>query len=206
MNLAKTLLARALLIMVLAGATFSPALMRYYSLEPIESESAAFVEYPAVLDKHTANIEEAAAYGLPVRLKIPQLGVDAAIEDVGLTPDEDMEAPSGNRNVGWYRFGARPGDKGSAVMAGHYGRRGKAVFGRLNELKEGDRLYVEDENGLTATFVVRESRSYDPEADASNVFASNDGESHLNLVTCEGVWDKVSKTYSRRLVVFADKE
>lgn len=202
MNLAKILLVRSALVVILVGIASSPALFRYYSLRPIQTLGTS----TAILPIPEEGEQEKGRYDLPVRLKIPQIGVDAAIEHVGLTPDEDMEAPSGNRNVSWYRFGARPGNKGSAVIAGHYGRRGKAVFGKLNELKKGDKLYVEDENGSSATFVVRESRSYDPEADASEVFVSNDGGAHLNLITCEGVWDDVSKSYSQRLVVFADRE
>ncbi|MFZ2299818.1 MAG: class F sortase [Candidatus Moraniibacteriota bacterium] len=54
--------------------------------------------------------------------------------------------------------------------------------------------------------MVRESRSFDPDADALDVFSSDDGKAHLNLITCEGVWDKASKRYSKRLVVFTDKE
>jgi hypothetical protein len=46
---------------------------------------------------------------------------------------------------------------------------------------------------------------FDPSADATAVFISNDGSSHLNLITCDGVWDKQAKQYSKRLVVFADR-
>jgi hypothetical protein len=59
---------------------------------------------------------------------------------------------------------------------------------------------------MTTTFVVRESRSFNPNADASDVFNSNDEKSHLNLITCEGSWNKDSKSYSQRLVIFTDKE
>jgi hypothetical protein len=51
-------------------------------------------------------------------------------------------------------------------------------------------------------FVVRESRTYNP-GYAEEVFSANDG-AHLNLVTCDGVWDGAKKSYSKRLVIFAD--
>ena len=54
-------------------------------------------------------------------------------------------------------------------------------------------------------FVVRKIQSYDPGEDASEVFVSNDGKPHLNLITCDGVWDKQAKQYSKRLVVFSDR-
>lgn len=147
--------------------------------------------------------------GNPIRLKIPRINIDAPIGPVGIMQDGAMEAPVGPRNVGWFRFGPRPGDVGSAVLAGHFGRwkTGEgSVFDNLGKLIKGDKIYIEDENGMVATFIVRELRTYDPNADASGVFASGDGKAHLNLITCEGIWDGIKKTYSNRLVVFADKE
>ena len=80
------------------------------------------------------------------------------------------------------------------------------MFDNLNKLVQGDKIYVEDDKGVTTTFIVQESTIYDPEVNASSVFYSGDGKSHLNLITCEGVWEEAQKTYSNRLVVFADKE
>lgn len=141
-------------------------------------------------------------------LKISSINIDAPVEYVGLASDGAMDVPKERANVAWFNLGPRPGEQGSAVVAGHYGwKNGKAsAFDNLYKLRKGDKLYIEDEKGATIAFVVRESRRYDPEADASGVFGSSDGRAHLNLVTCEGAWDRVSKTYSKRLVVFTDKE
>ena len=146
---------------------------------------------------------------LLTRLKIPKINIDSAIESVGLTTNGEMDAPKDPINVGWFNLGARPGDIGSAVIAGHYGvwKNGAGpAFNDLHKLREEDQLYVEDDNGETTTFVVQGSQTYDPNADASGVFTSNDGKAHLNLITCEGEWDEVSKNYSKRLIVFADKK
>ena len=158
----------------------------------------------------TQNIASAeqAGSGLPARLTIPKINVDAAVEQVGLAPDGAMDVPKGPDDVAWFNLGKRPGDVGSAVMAGHFGWKNgiPAVFDNLNKLQKGDNIYVEDEKGVVTTFIVREIRTYDQNADAGSVFSSSDGKVHLNLVTCEGVWDKIQKSYSNRLVVFADKE
>ena len=142
--------------------------------------------------------------GLPVRLKIPSINVDAAIEYVGLTSKREMEVPINTVDVGWFDLGPRPGEKGSAVMAGHFnGRNGEAgVFANLYKLKQGDKLYTEDSKGMSTAFVVRESRTYDS-GYADDVFSRSDG-TYLNLITCDGVWDGVKKSYNKRLVVFAD--
>jgi LPXTG-site transpeptidase (sortase) family protein len=112
-------------------------------------------------------------------------------------------------NTAWFNQSPRPGESGNAIITGHYGywKNGKStVFNNLNKLRKGDKIYVVDEKGVVVNFVVREIRNYNPDAVASDVFFSNDNKSHLNLITCEGVWNKVSKSYSQRLVVFADKE
>ncbi|TSC65123.1 MAG: peptidase C60 sortase A and B [Parcubacteria group bacterium Gr01-1014_91] len=146
--------------------------------------------------------------GLPVRLKIPVINVDAGIEYVGITSDGAMGVPKSPESAGWFQFGPRPGETGSAVIDGHFGWRDNApaVFDNLDSLRVGDRLYIEDDTGATVTFIVRETRLYNPREDAGSVFNSSDGKAHLNLITCEGVWDAVSESYSKRLVVFADRE
>ncbi len=147
--------------------------------------------------------------GVPILLKIPKININATIEDVGLTFQGAMDVPKGPTDVAWFKLGPRPGEIGSAVISGHYGRwkNGQgSVFDDLSKLNKGDTIYVEDDKGAITTFVVRESRTYDPKSDASNVFNSSDGKVHLNLITCKGVWNKANKTYSERLVVFTDKE
>lgn len=151
---------------------------------------------------------EQASLGLPVRLKIPRINVDAVFEYVGVTPEGRMDVPKGPAEVAWYKLGPRPGEIGSAVIAGHSGWKNNkpAVFDNLNKLQKGDKINIEDEKGVVITFVVREKRLYNPNADATDVFSSTDGKVHLNLITCEGVWDKVTKSRSKRLVVFTDRE
>jgi LPXTG-site transpeptidase (sortase) family protein len=142
--------------------------------------------------------------GLPVHLEIPSINVNADIESVGLTSEGAMGVPHTSVNAGWFYLGPRPGERGSAVIAGHLdGENGEpGVFTNLYKLKKGDRLYIEDGKGKSLVFAVRESRTYDP-GYADDVFSRNDG-AHLNLITCDGVWDGTKKSYSKRLVVFAD--
>lgn len=143
-----------------------------------------------------------------MRLKIPSLSVDTAVKPLGLTSTGAMDAPTGPNYVGWYMPGVRPGELGSAVMAGHFGwkKRVPAVFDKLHKLRPGDKIYVEDDKGESITFVVQGSRSYDAKADTTEVFTSQDGQAHLNLITCGGVLDKSSKSYTKRLVVFSNKQ
>lgn len=142
--------------------------------------------------------------GLPVRLFIPAINVNAEIQHVGVTSAGEMEVPKNTVDVGWFKLGSRPGEKGSAVISGHFdGKDGKAgVFNNLHKLKKGDKLYIKDDKETVTIFIVRESRIYEP-GYAEEVFSLNDS-AHLNLITCDGVWDGAKKNYSKRLVVFAD--
>lgn len=148
--------------------------------------------------------------GLPTRLIIPKLSVDAGFQYNGLKSDGTMEIPNNVTDVGWFTGSVHPGNKGVAVVTGHVAQiRGgvmtkSGVFKKLNELRPGDGLYVTNDRGVTTTFVVRESRNYDPLADATDVFTAKDDGAHLNLITCEGVWNQTQLSYSQRLVVFAD--
>jgi len=196
---------RKLLIAILAGVAICSSFVFFRNFKKANQNDSAV----PIKNIDNSSEQEDINFEPPVRLKIPGINVDAPLRPVGLDSAGAMEAPKGPDDVVWFEPGPYPGEEGSAVIAGHYGhwKNGSgSVFDNLNKLSKGDKIYIEDGKGATITFVVRESRSYDPNADAGDVFDSNDGKSHLNLITCEGIWNKDSKSYSQRRVVFADKE
>lgn len=148
--------------------------------------------------------------GSPARLRIPSLNVDAGFQFNGLKSDGTMEIPDNITDIGWYTGSPRPGEKGNAIVTGHVAQIRRSVvtkpgvFFNLSQLRQGDTLFVQNDKGVTTTFVVRESRLYDPNADATDVFTSKDDRAHLVLITCEGTWNQDLLSYSQRLVVFAD--
>lgn len=148
--------------------------------------------------------------GSPIRMKIPKINVDASVQYNGLKSDGTMEIPDNITDVGWFTGSPHPGENGASVMTGHVAQiRGgimtkPGVFYNLNELRPGELIYVLNDKEETTTFVVRESRSYDPTADATDVFIAKDNGVHLNIITCEGTWNPGKLSYSQRLVIFAD--
>jgi sortase (surface protein transpeptidase) len=146
----------------------------------------------------------ASAAGLPVRLKIPSVGIDAAVENVGLTEDGAMESPQDYFDVGWYQLGYRPGQVGNAVMAGHIdsAKFGAAVFYPIRSLKPGALVYVIDEEGFEIAFRVMGVTVYpDSDAPISDIFGPADT-ANLNLITCVGTFDRSAGQYDQRLVVY----
>lgn len=144
--------------------------------------------------------------GLPTRLKIPKLKIDAAVAYMGLTQAGDMDTPSSTTDVGWYKYGPLPGNPGSAVMSGHIdGPRGEpAVFSQLSKLQVGDQFSVSDSTGQSTGFTVHDIKTYQQDQRPPEVFSSSQG-AHLNLITCVGEWDRVQRQFTERLVVFSEK-
>lgn len=179
-----------------------------YLFWPSMRESMQSSVTPIIEDIVTLVIPAKVSYGVPIRLKIPVINVDASVEETGVLANGEMGIPEGPGGVAWFKFGPRPGETGSAVIDGHYGWKNSipAVFDSLKKLQIGDKLSIEDDKGLIINFVVREIREYNPKEDASNVFNSYDGKAHLNLVTCDGPWNRNTASRPNRIVVFTDKE
>lgn len=176
------------------------------SIIPLESGvgSESEIEDPMFLELENFGLPPR---GLPLRFKIPKIKVDALVENIGFTVDGIVGVPEGPNNVAWFNLGPRPGEVGSAVISGHSGWKNDipAVFDGLVRLNDGDKIYVEDDKGSIIVFRVREFKIYGRDDQAPEVFISNDGKAHLNLVTCTGVWNEKEKSRSNRLVVFTDK-
>lgn len=141
---------------------------------------------------------------LPKRFEIPKLGISTNIQLVGLNSAGDMDVPNNNSDVVWFHLGTKPGETGSAVIAGHldskYGK--PAVFWNLKNLTKGDAVYVLDSNGEKKKFEVMYAEKYDSDqAPMEKIFGADNG-AFLNLITCNGVWDKSEKNYNERLVVY----
>ncbi|MCX6739695.1 MAG: class F sortase [Candidatus Parcubacteria bacterium] len=200
---------RTRLLVFTAGIFLSVALVLFIiPQKPIQSRSVSDSETKIVAVEQKIIKSKELPAGKPIRLSIPKIRVDAAIESVGLVKGA-VGVPKVPSAAAWYNLGAKPGNIGSAIITGHYGpwidgRR--SVFDNLYKLKKGDKIYIKDDKGKIITFVVRELKSYDRNAIVAGIFISTDGKSHLNLITCDGLWNRLIRQYSKRLVVFADKE
>jgi sortase (surface protein transpeptidase) len=141
---------------------------------------------------------------LPVRLRIPSLGIDAAVEQVGVDAEGNMATPEDPWNTGWYAPGVRPGQPGNAAIAGHvdYHNIGEVVFWDLNKLQAGDEVLVDTDNGKTLRFVVQDTTYFFPEtAPLQRIFGAANT-ANLNLITCGGTFNPATRHYDQRLVVF----
>ena len=140
----------------------------------------------------------------PIRLEIPRIQVDAAIERVGLDAAGAMEAPEYAANVAWYSPGPPPGEPGHATIVGHLDdRRARpAVFWRLNELLPGDDVIIQTRTGRSLYFSVLGQESYAADQLPLDQLFSTTDQITLNLITCSGTWDPTKHMYPHRRVVY----
>src|SRR5579863_6103654 len=143
---------------------------------------------------------------LPVRLVIPAIGVNAAVERVGIVANGDLATPTGHPwdDVGWYDLGTLPGERGSAVIDGHLDRPGgyPAVFWYLRNIHVGDAVFVTEKDGKQLRFHVTRIAYYTPQdAPLQDIFGNRSG-NYLNLITCAGDWIPSQGQTTLRLVVY----
>ena len=141
---------------------------------------------------------------VPLRLRVPAIGVDQAVTPVGVALDGQLDVPADAASVSWYRFGSGPTEPGSTVLAGHVdfgGREG--VFWRLDEVEVGQRLEVATSTGVE-TFTVTATRRYAKTALPLDALFTRDGPSQLVLITCGGSFDRAARSYRDNVVVIAE--
>lgn len=165
----------------------------------------AFAPAVASIDPQVMGASTTTQPIVPVRLRIPAIGVNAPVEQVSQKADGTMGTPTTFGDVAWYEPGSKPGAPGNAVFAGHVDNAltTAGVFEHLGDLKAGDYVSVEDAQGKTLLYRVVSSQSYPAsQAPLEQIFATA-GPAQLVLITCTGQWVTSQKQYDQRLVVVA---
>ncbi|WP_116452692.1 class F sortase [Blastococcus litoris] len=150
-------------------------------------------------------VSAAGSPAAPVRLSVPDAGVDALLAGAGLDSAGALVPPADPALAGWYTGGPVPGLPGPAVIAGHVDWAGApAVFSRLGELRPGAEVVVGRADGSTARFTVTRVVSR-PKTDfpVDDVYAPTSG-AELRLITCGGSFDRAAGSYRDNVVVFAE--
>ncbi|MFD8084725.1 class F sortase [Kitasatospora sp. NPDC059722] len=145
----------------------------------------------------------------PARLRIPQIAVDAPFTELTLGPAGQLNAPPpDDKNlVGWYNGGVTPGERGSAVVAGHVDTtKGPAVFLLLSLLLPGNKVEVARADGTVAVFSVDSVETFAKNAFPDQKVYGKTPDAQLRLITCGGVYDKKRRDYLDNVVVFAHLE
>ncbi|GAA2491021.1 class F sortase [Terrabacter carboxydivorans] len=142
----------------------------------------------------------------PDRLVITRLGIDMPVVPEGVARDGEMALPATPAQVGWYRYGPRPGDgSGATVLAAHLDMPGYGVgpIAGISELHDGDVISVRSGGQtrryrVTAVDAIRKAS-----LDLAALFA-RDGPPRIRLVTCGGTFDREKRRYDENVVVTAE--
>jgi hypothetical protein len=145
-----------------------------------------------------------ARVGVPIRLRIPALGVDTRLDRLGRRRDGSLDAPPQWNVPGWYAGGPRPGEIGPAVIAGHVdSTAGPAVFFGLARLRVGAAVDVVARGGRVLRFVVAQIRRFRKSRFPTALVYGPEPVPVLRLVTCTGDFDPAARSYLDNLVVSA---
>ncbi|MCC7366151.1 MAG: class F sortase [Dehalococcoidia bacterium] len=149
--------------------------------------------------------------GKVARFSMPRFGIDAPIEELGLTADNYMDTPKDtNRSVGWYHIYDRPGWDGNAIFSAHvYYHNVPAPFVNLAKSVEGDQVSVTMENGQVYTYEVISKARYhrDTIPMGEIIWPPNRpaNEQWITMITCGGELDSTGQEYVSRDVVVAKR-
>ena len=139
----------------------------------------------------------------PVRLAIPSIRLDAAVEARGLDAKRNLDTASSPNDVAWYDMGPAPGQPGNAIINGHVDWwTGDAVFTRLGRVRVGDLVTVTRADGVVVSFRITSLQHVAANARIPSLFAASP-DATLTLITCAGVWNPLALTNTERLLVQA---
>ncbi|AIR98269.1 class F sortase [Streptomyces glaucescens] len=141
----------------------------------------------------------------PDRIRIPAIRVDAPLTGLGLTPTGSLEVPpAGQPNLaGWYEAGTTPGERGTAIVAGHVDNaEGPAVFYGLGALKRGGTIEVDRRDGSVAVFTVNAVEVYQAKDFPDEKVYGPARRPELRVITCGGGYSRATG-YQGNVVVFA---
>ncbi len=168
------------------------------------SEAAAAEPAPRTVVTSPGFVRPADPRPGPARLRIGSIGVDVEVLPVGVDAAGDMQVP-GPTVAGWYQFGPRPGEPGSALLAAHVDYDGRpGAFFRLRDLVPGDRVEVTGPDGATLDLAVSEVARVPKEGLAATGAFDRSGPPRVALVTCGGEFDRSRRSYEDNVVAWAE--
>ena len=183
---------------------------------PLPATAAEQPHVPDVVDPPTQRVPRetpdstdpmAPAPSAPVGIRIPAIGVDAAVDPVGLDADGGMEIPYDIARIGWYEPGVAVGaDNGTSVLSGHVDSReqGEGAFFELRALDVDDLVSVDHADGSSSQWRVVARTVYPKdELPIAEIF-TRFGDPRLVLITCGGAFDNTERSYDDNVVVYTE--
>ncbi|MFF3732839.1 class F sortase [Streptomyces sp. NPDC002476] len=126
----------------------------------------------------------------PVRVRMAAAGVDTGpLLRLGLRSDGSVQVPSVAQadRMGWYTGAVTPGERGPAVLIGHFDTvEGPAVLRDISRMRPGDTILVDRADGRQAEFTVRELQQVPKDRFPTERVYGDTSTATLRVVTCGG--------------------
>lgn len=142
----------------------------------------------------------------PTSISIPSIDAQSSLIRLGLNPDQTMQVPDVKtpEQAGWFSFSSKPGDPGTAVIAGHVdGNKKPGIFYHLDTLKPGAQVIIERSDGTRLTYAVTQVRRTDKDEFPHDDVYGHVPDSELRLITCGGDWEGGQYGYADNIIVNA---
>jgi len=148
------------------------------------------------------------AASAPLAIKIPSIGVQSTLVQLGLNPDKSIEVPpldDPDSKAGWYKYSPTPGQIGPTVILGHVdsAKYGPGVFFKLGALQPGATVEVTLTDRIVAVFTVDKVVAYPKSAFPSTAVYGTIDHPGLRLITCGGSFDPAAGSYESNIVAYA---
>ncbi|MGN0063727.1 MAG: class F sortase [Nocardioides sp.] len=144
-------------------------------------------------------LERSGAAAAGQRVRIARISVDAPVKAVGLRDDGSLAVGGSATTVYRWKDGVVPGQRGSAVLAGHTWEAGDGVFDHLSSLRRGNVVRV----GKHRFKVTRKQRVRSLSDEQIAALYADTGRPRIVLITCGDRDD--AGTYHSRILVRARK-
>jgi hypothetical protein len=142
----------------------------------------------------------------PVRVQVESLGIDMAIDPVGLADTGAMALPENPAVAAWYRYGPGPGSgAGATVVAAHVDSLvyDLGPFARLADAPAGTEIVLHTGDGAAHRYTVASIDSVEKHAVPWDGVFDRSGQPRLTLVTCGGEFDYEARRYLSNVIVTA---
>jgi len=176
------------------------------SATPSPTSTAVVPEVP-VRDATLGAQQPASAAPAPVRIVVPDVGIDMAVDPVGVRADGEMEIPEDANRAGWYQFGPAPADPaGATVMAAHVDsvQTGIGQFAKLLDVPVGATVTVTAADGVAHEYRVVDVEKIPKDGAPVDQWFDRSGPPRLILVTCGGAFRRDIGHYTDNVVVTAE--
>lgn len=142
----------------------------------------------------------------PQRLRIPALGVDMPVTDVGVEASGQMQLPVDPAIAGWYRYGPdADSTAGNIMLAAHVDAIDYPIgpLAQLRSLAAGETVEVLAADGSSRTYVVETLTFYEKSTLPTADLFARDGAQGLVIITCGGPFDSSTGHYRDNVVAVA---